>query len=122
MSWSLPCPVKMIRRSLHIKLLLSSLLVIALIMGFAVYALYLGHVEEQSQKASARMQENLAKLFSSTQPSSDDPDEFNLLPRNGGDSNLDTLICRADGELIWSSLHMPEVIKTKQTICGDLMR
>ncbi|MGL5225486.1 MAG: ATP-binding protein, partial [Aeromonas sp.] len=122
MSWSLPCPVKMIRRSLHIKLLLSSLLVIALIMGFAVYALYLGHVEEQSQKASARMQENLAKLFSSTQPGSDDPDEFNLLPRNGGDSNLDTLICRADGELIWSSLHMPEVIKTKQTICGDLMR
>ncbi|MGL4506083.1 MAG: ATP-binding protein, partial [Aeromonas sobria] len=55
----LPRPIKMIRRSLHIKLLLSSLLVIALSMGFAVYALYIGHIEEQTQKASARMQENL---------------------------------------------------------------
>ena len=56
MQFHLPRPIKMIRSSLHITLLLSSLLVIALIMGFAVYALYLGHIEEQTQKASARMQ------------------------------------------------------------------
>ncbi|MGL5992935.1 MAG: ATP-binding protein, partial [Aeromonas sobria] len=119
----LPRPIKMIRRSLHIKLLLSSLLVIALSMGFAVYALYIGHIEEQTQKASARMQENLAKLFSSTEPDDKGPTvELGRMSRNAGDRNLDTLICRADGELVWSSLHMPEVIKAKQTICGDLMR
>ncbi|MGL6152333.1 MAG: ATP-binding protein [Aeromonas sobria] len=119
----LPRPIKMIRRSLHIKLLLSSLLVIALSMGFAVYALYIGHIEEQTQKASARMQENLAKLFSSTEPDDKGPTvELGRMSRNAGDRNLDTLICRADGDLVWSSIHMPEVIKAKQTICGDLMR
>ncbi|MFQ2244796.1 ATP-binding protein [Aeromonas enteropelogenes] len=115
-------PVQLLRRSLHIKLLLSSLLVIALIMSFAVYALYLAHVEELSQKASARMQENLAKLFSSTEPSQNKSADLGHLSRNAGDRNLDTLICRADGALVWSSLHLPEVIKTKQTICGDLMK
>ena len=120
------CPllrmVRVLRRSLHIKLLLSSLLVIALSMGFAVYALYLGHVEEQTQKASARMQENLAKLFSSTEPSNGGPTDLSHISRNAGDADLDTLICRADGERIWSSLHMPEVIKAKESICGDLMQ
>ncbi|MGL5609217.1 MAG: ATP-binding protein, partial [Aeromonas veronii] len=123
MQFHLPRPIKMIRSSLHIKLLLSSLLVIALIMGFAVYALYLGHVEEQTQKASARMQENLAKLFSSTEPDDKGSNvELGRISRGAGDRNLDTLICRADGDLVWSSLHMPEVIKAKQTICGDLMK
>ncbi len=37
-------------------------------MAFSVYILYLGHTEEQAQKASTRMQENLSKLFSSKQP------------------------------------------------------
>ena len=59
-------PLTLIRRSLHLKLMLSAMLVIALIMAFSVYILYLGHAEEQAQKASVRMQENLSKLFSSS--------------------------------------------------------
>ena len=47
---------------------LLAMLVIALIMAFSVYILYLGHAEEQAQKASVRMQENLSKLFSSKLP------------------------------------------------------
>ncbi|MFB2863436.1 ATP-binding protein [Aeromonas sp. MdU4] len=112
----------MIRNSLHIKLLLSSLLVIALIMGFAVYALYLGHVEEQSQKASARMQENLAKIFSSTKSSESDAKDLERISLNAADRDLDTLICQANGKQIWSSLHLPDVLRAKATICRDLMK
>ncbi|PJG59954.1 ATP-binding protein [Aeromonas cavernicola] len=119
--FSLLYPLRLLRRSLHLKLLVSSLLVIALIMAFAVYVLYLGHAEEQSQKASARMQENLSKIFSSTDPDQSEQTALGRISRSAIDSNLDTLICRANGDLIWSNLHMPEVIKTKKTICGDFM-
>lgn len=115
-------PLQLVQRSLYIKLLLSSLLVIAIIMSFAVYALYRGHVEEQSLKASARMQENLAKLFSSAESGHNETGELELMSLDAADHNLDTMICRADGGLVWSSLHMPEVIKAKSTICGDLMK
>ena len=53
-------PMQLIRRSLHLKLMLSAMLVIAIIMTFSVYILYLGHAEEQAQKASIRMQDNLS--------------------------------------------------------------
>ena len=39
-------PLTLIRRSLHLKLMLSAMLVIALIMAFSVYILYLGHAEK----------------------------------------------------------------------------
>lgn len=68
MGFRLPRPMRFIRRSLHIKLMLSAMLVIAFIMSFSVYILYLGHTDEQAQKASTRMQENLSKLFSSKMP------------------------------------------------------
>ena len=38
-------PMTLIRRSLHLKLMMSAMLVIALIMAFSVYILYLGHAE-----------------------------------------------------------------------------
>ena len=117
----LPRPMRLIRRSLHIKLMLSAMLVIALIMAFSVYILYLGHAEEQAQKASVRMQENLSKLFSSKQPEPHAITDLGGLTPDAIDPNLDTLICRSDGELSWSSLHMPEVIHSKGTICQDLM-
>ena len=115
-------PLTLIRRSLHLKLMLSAMLVIALIMAFSVYILYLGHAEEQAQKASVRMQENLSKLFSSKQPEPHAMTDLGKLTPDAIDPNLDTLICRADGELSWSSLHMPEVVSIKETICRDLMR
>lgn len=111
-----------IRRSLYIKLLFSALLVIALVMGFAVYALYLGHVEEQSRKASTQMQTNLAKLFSSTDPAHSKQTVLGRMSLHDVNPNLDTLICRADGQQVWSSLHMPEVINAKDRICGDLLK
>ena len=115
-------PMTLIRRSLHLKLMMSAMLVIALIMAFSVYILYLGHTEEQAQKASVRMQENLSKLFSSKQPEPHAITDLGSLTPDAIDPNLDTLICRADGELSWSSLHMPEVVTIKETICRDLMR
>ena len=115
-------PLTLIRRSLHLKLMLSAMLVIALIMAFSVYILYLGHAEEQAQKASVRMQENLSKLFSSKQPEPHAMTDLGKLTPDAIDPNLDTLICRADGALSWSSLHMPEVVSIKETICRDLMR
>lgn len=115
-------PLTLIRHSLHLKLMLSAMLVIALIMAFSVYILYLGHAEEQAQKASVRMQENLSKLFSSKQPEPHAMTDLGKLTPDAIDPNLDTLICRADGVLSWSSLHMPEVVSIKETICRDLMR
>ena len=115
-------PMQLIRRSLHLKLMLSAMLVIALIMTFSVYILYLGHAEEQAQKASIRMQENLSKLFSSKQPDPHAITDLGNITPDAIDPNLDTLICRSDGELSWSSLHMPEVITIKGTICRDLMK
>ena len=115
-------PMQLIRRSLHLKLMLSAMLVIALIMTFSVYILYLGHAEEQAQKASIRMQENLSKLFSSKQPDPHAITDLGNITPDAIDPNLDTLICRSDGELSWSSLHMPEVITMKGTICRDLMK
>ncbi len=115
-------PMQLIRRSLHLKLMMSAMLVIALIMTFSVYILYLGHAEEQAQKASARMQENLSKLFSSKQPDPHAITDLGNITPDAIDPNLDTLICRSDGELSWSSLHMPEVITIKGTICRDLMK
>ena len=112
----------LIRRSLHLKLMLSAMLVIAIIMAFSVYILYLGHTEEQAQKASTRMQENLSKLFSSKQPDPHAITDLGNITPDAIDHNLDTLICRADGELSWSSLHMPELIAAKETICQDLMK
>ncbi len=106
-------PLTLIRRSLHLKLMLSAMLVIALIMAFSVYILYLGHAEEQAQKASVRMQENLSKLFSSKQPEPHAMTDLGKLTPDAIDPNLDTLICRADGALSWSSLHMPEVVSIK---------
>ncbi|MFS1161058.1 response regulator [Aeromonas salmonicida] len=71
---------------------------------------------------SQRMQENLSKLFSSKQR---DPhtitDLANITP-DAIDPNLDTLTCRSNVELSWYSLHMPEVITIKGTICRDLMK
>ncbi|MFM5140640.1 ATP-binding protein [Aeromonas rivipollensis] len=114
--------MKLIHRSLYIKLLMSAMLVIALIMAFSVYILYLGHAEEQAQKASSRMQENLSKLFSSKQPDPHAITDLGSITPDAIDPNIDTLICRADGELSWSSLHIPEVISAKETICQDLMK
>ena len=115
-------PMRFIRRSLHIKLMLSAMLVIALIMAFSVYILYLGHTEEQAQKASTRMQENLSKLFSSKLPDAHATTDLGRITPDAVDPNLDTLICRADGQLSWSSMHMPEVIQARDTICQDLMK
>ncbi|MGY6038909.1 ATP-binding protein [Aeromonas sp. AE23HZ002T15] len=114
--------MQLIRRSLHIKLMMSAMLVIAIIMAFSVYILYLGHTEEQAQKASTRMQENLSKLFSSKQPDPHAITDLASITPDAIDPNLDTLICRSDGQLSWSSLHMPEVITIKGTICQDLMK
>jgi hypothetical protein len=97
-------PMQLIRRSLHLKLMLSAMLVIALIMAFSVYILYLGHAEEQAQKASIRMQENLSKLFSSKQPEPHAITDLGGLTPDAIDPNLDTLICRADWNLRRSSL------------------
>ncbi|HGY1053441.1 TPA: ATP-binding protein [Aeromonas salmonicida subsp. pectinolytica] len=114
-------PMQLLQRSLHIKLMLSAMLVIALIMAFSVYILYLGHTEEQAQKASTRMQENLSKLFSSKLPEPHSTTDLGKITPDAIDPNLDTLICRADGQLSWSSLHMPEVVQARDTICQDLM-
>ena len=47
-------PMTLIRRSLHLKLMMSAMLVIALIMAFSVYILCLGHAEAgQSQHPHA---------------------------------------------------------------------
>ncbi|CAJ1871966.1 hypothetical protein LMCDFJHI_03866 [Aeromonas salmonicida] len=100
-------PMQLLQRSLHIKLMLSAMLVIALIMAFSVYILYLGHTEEQAQKASTRMQENLSKLFSSKLPEPHSTTDLGKITPDAIDPNLDTLICRADGQLSWSSLHRP---------------
>lgn len=91
-------------------------------MSFSVYILYLGHTDEQAQKASTRMQENLSKLFSSKMPDAQASTDLGRLTPDAIDPNLDTLICRADGQLSWSSLHMPEVIQVKDSICDDLMK
>ncbi|ABO89426.1 two-component system sensor histidine kinase PhoQ [Aeromonas salmonicida subsp. salmonicida A449] len=114
-------PMQLLQRSLHIKLMLSAMLVIALIMAFSVYILYLGHTEEQAQKASTRMQENLSKLFSCKLPEPHSTTDLGKITPDAIDPNLDTLICRADGQLSWSSLHMPEVVQARDTICQDLM-
>lgn len=114
--------MKRLLRSLHLKLMLSSMLVIAVIMAFSVYILYLGHIEEQSQKASARIQEDLSRILSSQRPDPDDNAEFSTIAPEAVALKLDTLICRADGKLSWSSLHMPALIKSRNTLCQDLQK
>jgi len=96
------------------------MLVIAVIMTFSVYVLYRGHLEEQSQKASARIQEDLSRILSSQRPDPDDSVEFSAIAPEAIALKLDTLICRADGQLSWSSLHMPALIKSRNTLCQDL--
>ncbi|MCP2006023.1 UNVERIFIED_ORG: two-component system sensor histidine kinase PhoQ [Buttiauxella agrestis ATCC 33320] len=96
------------------------MLTIAIIMSFSVYILYQAHVEEQSLKASTRMQENLARMLSYELPNSHDNTDFNNISPESISLNLDTLICRADGQLSWSSLSIPELIKSSGTLCQDL--
>ncbi|WP_429081634.1 ATP-binding protein [Aeromonas bivalvium] len=110
-----------IRRSLLSKLMLSTMLVIALILAFSVYALYLAKQEELAKETSTQMQENLSKLFSSKLPNRPGQSGFDDLSTTAVDPALDTLICRADGQMSWSSLHKPEVIEAKPTLCPDLM-
>lgn len=62
--------MQLILRSLHFKLIMSAMLIIAFMMSFSVYVLYMGHAEEQSQKVSTRMQENLSRLLSAGHPAS----------------------------------------------------
>lgn len=63
------------------------------------------------------MQENLSKLFSSKLPDAHATTDLGRITPDAVDPNLDTLICRADGQLSWSSMHMPEVIRARDTIC-----
>ncbi|MGY4025972.1 ATP-binding protein [Aeromonas rivuli] len=111
----------LIRRSLLAKLMLSTMLVIALILAFAVYALYLAKQEELVKQTSTQMQENLSKLFSSKLPDNQGQAGFDTLDKNAADPRLDTMICRADGQISWASLHNPEVLEAKPTLCQDLM-
>lgn len=113
--------MQLILRSLHFKLIMSAMLIIAFMMSFSVYVLYMGHAEEQSQKVSTRMQENLSRLLSAGHPASHGFKNFDNTRQDISDPELDTLICRADGQLSWSSLFIPEVIKSKETLCQDLM-
>ncbi|MGE6109306.1 ATP-binding protein [Aeromonas sobria] len=112
----------LIRRSLLAKMMLSTMLVVALILAFSVYALYLAKQEELAKRTSTQMQENLSKLFSAKLPNQPGQAGFDDLSPMAVDPSLDTLICRADGQMSWSSLHKPEVIENKPTLCPDLMR
>ncbi|ENY73332.1 ATP-binding protein [Aeromonas diversa] len=115
--------MQLIRRSLHLKLLLSSMVVIGLITAVAVYALYRTHSEELTQEYSTRMNQNLSRLLSASglKHQSQDPNAL-VLNREAIDPTLDTLICRADGQMSWANMFMPEVLAHKEKICGDLAR
>lgn len=114
--------MQLLLRSLHIKLMLSAMLVIAVIISFSVYVLYLGHSEELSQRVSTRMQENLSGLLSSGQLTPHGFINSDNITLDVVAPELDTLICRADGQHIWSNLHMPEVIRYGETICQDMTK
>ncbi|MGL5287646.1 MAG: ATP-binding protein [Aeromonas sp.] len=116
--------MQLIRRSLHTKLLLSSMVVIALVTAVAVYALYRSYCEQLTQEYSSRMNSNLSHLLSASSEIARNhpPSEEVVLNRSAIDPSLDTLICRADGELSWSSLHMPEVIAHQNEVCPKLVR
>ncbi|MDO2947350.1 ATP-binding protein [Aeromonas simiae] len=111
------------RKSLHLKLMLSSMVVIGFVTAVAVYALYQTHAEERARDYSSRMNQNLSRLLSSNRPPElvKDEKEMALINGNSMDPSLDTMICRSDGELRWSNLHLPEVIDLKETLCNDLV-
>lgn len=100
----------------------STLLAIALIMAFSVFVLYLNYKDQQSQKINHRMQENLAKLLSSERSAPYSGQDFDHIKPEVAALKLDTLVCRTDGKLSWSSLISSELIKKKADICRDFKR
>ncbi len=112
-------PMRFIRRSLHIKLMLSAMLVIALIMAFGLHPIWVTPRNRPRRPVPAcrRTSAVLLKL-----PDAHATTDLGRITPDAVDPNLDTLICRADGQLSWSSMHMPEVIQARDTICQDLMK
>ncbi|MGL5949517.1 MAG: ATP-binding protein [Aeromonas sp.] len=113
--------MQLIRRSLHIKLLLSALLMIAIIMAFAVLALYRGHNEELAKQVSSRMHENLSHLLSSASGDLLDGSGFESISRHAIDKKLDSVICQGDGTRLWANLHRPEVMQARKKLCSQLV-
>ncbi|GAA4495589.1 ATP-binding protein [Pseudaeromonas paramecii] len=115
-----------ILRSLHFKLLAAAVALITLLLLLILMLQWQRNHDQAYQTTEQELQENLARLFSSsrTVPTKKpkQPLAFEDLKLAALDEDVDVVICQDDGHTLWHYLRQPQFQHATQDFCVDFAR